>query len=1160
MWKLRIEQHFQVQDYALWEVIENENSFKPVARTIANIDGTSTSTIPGPVTTEEKANKKNDVKARSMLLMALPNEHLLIFSQYKDAKSLFAAIHVRFGGNDVIKKTQNTLLKQMYENFNALSTESFDSIFNRLQKIVSQLAILSENISPEDLNLKFLRSLPAKWNTDVVVWRNNQILTQRALMISTTILKFTNDVNTANVQVSTTSTPVSMASSNENTANLSDATIYAFLANQPNGSQLVHEDLNQIHEDDLEEMDLKWQLALLSMRARRFYQRTGKKITINGSDTTGYEKSKVECFNCHKMGHFARECRSPRNQDNRPRNQDSSRKNVNVEETSSKAMVAIDGAGFDWSFMSDEEVPTNWSLMAFSNLRDTSFKDSKINALNIQIEKLKKEKEINQIKIDNFENASKSLDKLIGSQISDNSRKAVLTKSGLVPISVARQTSSKAATPVSAARPIITAIPKPFVNAAKPRPNAFQKHMTGNKSYLTDYQDYDGGFVTFAGSSKGGRITGKGKIRTGKLDFEDVYFLKELKFNLFSVSQMCDRKNSVLFTETKCLILSLDFKLPDESQVLLKVPRKELLCTVFDLKMLLLSPIKKGLTCLFAKATNNESKMWHRRLGHINFKTMNKLMKGNLIRGLPSMIFENDHTCVACQKGKQHKATFNTVDVTHVGLHHITNGHQFTMSNRQERIGYSRANVNTVKQIHVIVDDKAVVISESSVRSDLLFDDEDAPEGEGSAIPPEPQPTPSTSQPTILEPQTASILPETPPTAHPKQKHSNTQRTKKDTKLPQTSVPQDLRADEAVHKERCDSVERAITTDVFLDAAQNKGHTSGSGEGSMEHTFELTDNVPPTPHDSPPTGGYTPGSDEVIIEDKGSGEKDGSTADQFSTARPDVSAATPTTTIIFDDDEDLTIAQTLVKMKSEKAKEKGVVLKDVEDNSRPVKSITTLQPLPTIDPKDKGKGILVEEPEKSEKVKRRDKGLAQIESDAKLAQRLYEEELAEVEKRQKERAKQEEASIAALYDDKQKSSKNPKVIKEQESTKSDKEAAKYYEQEKEELRMWLIVVPDEEETMDPEILSTKYPIVDWESQNLGREIHVYKIIRADGNTSYHKTFFCMLRKFDRQDLVDLHRLVMKRFEDNAPEGYNLFLWGDLKIMFEPNVKDEVWSN
>ncbi|GKD06099.1 hypothetical protein Tco_1181073 [Tanacetum coccineum] len=105
------------------------------------------------------------------------------------------------------------------------------------------------------------------------------------------------------------------------------------------------------------------------------------------------------------------------------------------------------------------------------------------------------------------------------------------------------------------------------------RLNRCSRHMTGNKSYLTDYQDIDGGFVAFARSPKGGKITRKGKIRTGKLDFEDVYFVKELKFNLFSVSQMCDKKNSVLFTKTECLILSPDFKLLDESQVLLKVPR-----------------------------------------------------------------------------------------------------------------------------------------------------------------------------------------------------------------------------------------------------------------------------------------------------------------------------------------------------------------------------------------------------------------------------------------------------------------------------------------------------------------------------------------------------------------------------------------------------------
>ncbi|GJW93842.1 ribonuclease H-like domain-containing protein, partial [Tanacetum coccineum] len=322
MWRLRIEQYFQVQDYALWDVIENGNSFKPVAQTTKNADGTSTSLITGPVTTEEKAQKKNDVKARSMLLMALPNEHLMTFNQYKDAKTLFAAIQTRFGGNEATKKTQKTLLNQM------------------LQKIVSQLAILGENISQEDLNLKFLRSLPSEWNTHVVVWRNKPDLDTMSFddlynnfkiveqevkgtassssSSSSQNMDFvsspnnTNEVNTAygvstaNTQVSPASTQVSTASTQVSTANLSDDTVYEFLASEPN-----------------------------------------RKITINGRDTAGYDKSKVECFNCHKMGHFARECRGPRNQDSRNRNQESSRRTVNVEETSSKAMVAIDGAGFD---------------------------------------------------------------------------------------------------------------------------------------------------------------------------------------------------------------------------------------------------------------------------------------------------------------------------------------------------------------------------------------------------------------------------------------------------------------------------------------------------------------------------------------------------------------------------------------------------------------------------------------------------------------------------------------------------------------------------------------------------------------------------------------------------------------------------------------------
>nr|GEV99954.1 hypothetical protein [Tanacetum cinerariifolium] len=287
---------------------------------------------------------------------------------------------------------------------------------------------------------------------------------------------------------------VSTASPQVSTANLNDATVYAFLANQPNGSQLVHEDLKQIHEDDLEEIDLKWQLALLSMRAKRFFQKTGKKITINGSDTAGYDKAKVECFKCHKMRHFIRECRVLRNQENRTRNQETTRRTVNVEDTSSKAMVAIDRVSFDWSYMADDEAPTNMAFMAFSdsevyidnscsktclknyetlktqydelkvefnksecNLanykrglasvekqlvhykknksllnkniivlkRDTLIKDSEIVVLKSKLKNISKEKNDIENKIKKFENASQSLDKLIGSQITNKSKRGL---------------------------------------------------------------------------------------------------------------------------------------------------------------------------------------------------------------------------------------------------------------------------------------------------------------------------------------------------------------------------------------------------------------------------------------------------------------------------------------------------------------------------------------------------------------------------------------------------------------------------------------------------------------------------------------------------------------------------------------------------------------
>ncbi|GJX47218.1 ribonuclease H-like domain-containing protein [Tanacetum coccineum] len=444
MWRLRIEQYFQVQDYALCHV-----------------------------TTEEKVQKKNDMKAISRLLMALPNEHLMTFNQYKDAKTLFAAIQTRFG---------------------------------------------------EDLNLKFLRSLPSEWNTHVMVWRNKP-------------------------------------------------------------------DLETMSFDDL---------------YNNFKIKTGRKITINGSNTAEYDKSKVECFNCHKMVHFARECKGPRNQDSRNRNQDNSRRTVNVEETSSKAMVAIDGAGFDWSYMADDEVPINMALMDFLDSEPefegygpkTSKNVSEDNSNEVREspdaplvkelvsdDKLKKKNTFSTVAKIEFANCNYhqrervvfkniyirmnynySAKKAHPSAYRNMAPRSVLMKTGLRPLNTVRPVNTAhPKTTVYSARPmshfskssestikrpnkIKTALTNKIfsqkVNTAKgsfytARPKAINtarlnlavfnavranqgypqkedqgyvdsgcsRNMIGNMSYLLEFKEFDGGYVTFGGGAKGGKIT-----------------------------------------------------------------------------------------------------------------------------------------------------------------------------------------------------------------------------------------------------------------------------------------------------------------------------------------------------------------------------------------------------------------------------------------------------------------------------------------------------------------------------------------------------------------------------------------------------------------------------------------------------------------------------
>ncbi|GKC39495.1 ribonuclease H-like domain-containing protein [Tanacetum coccineum] len=932
-WKFRIQQYLQHEHYALWEVIEFGDSYKvPPEEPGKAVAGEASAKKKGrtvAITTEDMQKRRNDVKARTTLLLALPDEHQLRFSKYDNAKELWEAILKTFGGNEATKKTKKNQLKQQYGNFKAEGSETLEQTFNRLQAIVSHLEFMDVPIEKDDLNQKFLTSLAPEWLMYTIVWRNRDDLdtmslddlynhlkvyepeVQKKAGSNSQNMAFISSSNTSSgkgevptASVPTASSQVSTVSTEVAAASLSHDTICAYIATQSSGSQIKYEDITQIDEDDIEEMDIKWNLALLSMRADRFWKKTGKKITIQGSDVAGFDKSKVECFNCHKMGHFARECRAPRSQDRGKR--ESYRKDPKVEEPAPKALMAIDGIGWDWSYMANEDenhalvaddvVPTEFALMAMSssssssdnevyddsycskscrknteNLntkinklneelsdcetdlynykrglsqvearlvefkvnetkfcerirvleRDVEIRDNKIESLKNELEELKKEKESIDHKLAGFGNASKDLNDLLESQKSAKDKTGVgfneytvvppppaqvysppqrdLSWTGLpefVDDTVTDYTRPTPSVDVSKdvrsdldgnntsifeqgetsgsnmSRPMIkfvkesgcpnaikinntentrkptvkyaemyrdtskspkvrgnqrnwnnlksqqlgkdflmqnkacykcgyfdhlasncgiwvakgetwprvptgrTKIPTVGSNVPTAKPtgaadlgnkgkvvkasarwiwkpkentsgqgsnfnsvsvtfkkyqyidtqgklNGCSRHMTGNVSYLSEYEPYDRGYVSFGHG--GGKITGKGTIKTGKLEFENVYFVIELKYNLFSVSQICDNKNSVMFTDSECLMLGKDFKV-DDSHVLLRTPRQHNMYSI-DLNNIV---HHKNLTCLITKASVDESMMWHRRLGHLNFKTMNKLVRNNL--------------------------------------------------------------------------------------------------------------------------------------------------------------------------------------------------------------------------------------------------------------------------------------------------------------------------------------------------------------------------------------------------------------------------------------------------------------------------------------------------------------------------------------------------
>ncbi|KAJ9563108.1 hypothetical protein OSB04_008268 [Centaurea solstitialis] len=365
MWKIRIRQYMLLTDFGMWEVVENGPGTDEVVA-----EGGAR---PPPRSDADRKRRQTEMKALSTLLLAIPNEYQHQFSTYTDAKSLWTALEKRFSGTKSTKRNQKAILKQQYENFTSLKNESMTQTFDRFNKLIE----------------KFLRSLGEEWTMYTVSFRQGDDLEDKELE------DLYNDLRIFEAEVEKKKRPIGYShnaallssenpssfnttasyntAANETVSNSSQETnediiLEAFLASHVKSS-LINDDLDQINADDLEEMDIKWQMTMLTLRMKRFIRRTGRNnFDVKRGDKAGFDKSKVRCYKCNEPGHFARECKggTTNHQNTGSGSSQAPRFNnrgSNSNPSSSQALVSQEGQGFDWSDHAEEAVQ-NQALMA----------------------------------------------------------------------------------------------------------------------------------------------------------------------------------------------------------------------------------------------------------------------------------------------------------------------------------------------------------------------------------------------------------------------------------------------------------------------------------------------------------------------------------------------------------------------------------------------------------------------------------------------------------------------------------------------------------------------------------------------------------------------------------------------------------------------------